>query len=260
MNSGSDEEANWQRASELVRDAAAKGARWVGTPENTNYLGPHAEKVKRAEILGGPTCKRFAELAADLEIYLLLGSFNELSKDPERCFNTSVLFGPTGERIGVYRKIHLFDIDVSEAVRFKESDTVVPGDELVVIDGGVGRLGLSICYDLRFPELYRELASRGARAIAVPSAFTKTTGTDHWHVLLRARAIENQCYILAPAQCGHHDDQGLRESYGHAMIVDPWGEILAVADSGPGIALAEVDHERVSSVREGMPVHEHRRL
>ena len=260
LNSTSDAESNWKSAAELIRRAAGYGARLVGTPENTNFLGPHEEKVRRAEPLEGPTCERFAALARELEIHLLLGSFNERTDDPQRCANTSVLFGPDGGRIAVYRKIHLFDVDLSPEVRFTESATVAPGSERVVAATPLATIGLSVCYDLRFGELYRELTARGAEILTVPSAFTLTTGKDHWYPLLQARAIENQCYVLAPAQHGRHDDRGLRESYGHAMIVDPWGQVVAAASDGPGLAVAEIDLERVRRVRRTMPVASHRRL
>lgn len=260
LNSSSDEERNWRAARELIERAAAAGAALVATPENTNYLGPHVEKVRRAEALDGATCERFAGLARGLGIHLLLGSFNERGPDPERCHNTSVLFGPDGERLAIYRKIHLFDVDLSRDVRFTESATVAPGEEPVVAATALGRLGLTICYDLRFGELYRRLVELGAEILTVPSAFTLTTGRDHWQPLLRARAIESQCWLLAPAQAGRHDDEGLRESFGHAMIVDPWGHVVAMTPDGPGLALAEIDLERVRRVRAAMPVAEHRRL
>jgi predicted amidohydrolase len=260
LNCTSDAAANWRQAERLFRQAANHGARLVATPENTNYLGPHEEKVRLAEPLGGTTCQRFAALAAELGVYLLLGSFNELGEDATRCRNTSVLFGPGGERLAVYRKIHLFDVDVSDEVRFAESATVQPGDEVVVATTELGVIGLTICYDLRFPELYRALCDRGARLITVPSAFTMTTGREHWHALLRARAIETQSYVMAPAQWGRHDDNGLRESYGHALIVDPWGTIVAQASEGPGLALAEIDLARVDRSRRAIPLRHHRRL
>ena len=220
--------------------------------------------MRRAEPLDGPTCERFAALARRLGIHLLLGSFNERSDDEgggdRRCHNTSVLFGPDGGRLAVYRKLHLFDVDVSERARFRESATVEPGTEVVVAATPLGRLGLSICYDLRFPELYRRLVDGGAEILTVPSAFTLTTGRDHWHPLVRARAIECQSYVLAPAQWGEHASGGLRESYGHAMIVDPWGAVVAMASDGVGLALAEIDLARVRRVRRSIPVAEHRRL
>lgn len=260
LTSTSDEAANWRCASDLIARAAAAGARLVATPENTNYLGPHDEKVRRAEPLDGATAGRFSALAGKLGIHLLLGSFNERSDEPGRCYNTSVLFGPAGEVVATYRKVHLFDVDVPGGVRFAESATCKPGHEVVVAETSLGRIGLSICYDLRFPELYRQLVDGGAELLAVPSAFTLATGKDHWEPLLRARAIESQCYLLAPAQHGRHDDGGLRESWGHAMILDPWGLVVAMASDGPGLALAEIDPERIVCVRRAIPVREHRRL
>jgi predicted amidohydrolase len=260
LNSTSDGEGNWRMARELVRRAAERGAILVATPENTNFLGPHEEKVRRAEPLGGPTCERFSTLARELAIHLLLGSFNEAGERPGRCRNTSVLFGPDGGVEAVYRKIHLFDVDLAEGVRFTESATVEPGDQVVTAATPAGRLGLSICYDLRFPELYRRLVDQGAELLAVPSAFTATTGKAHWEPLLRARAIENQCYVLAPAQSGRHDDRGLRESHGHAMVIDPWGQIVASVGDGPGVAVAEIDLERLGRVRRSLPALDHRRL
>jgi len=260
LNCTSDEQANWESARSLIERAASQGARFVATPENTNYLGPHAEKVRRAEPLDGPTCARFADLARRLGIHLLLGSYNEKSDEAERCYNTSVLFGPDGAILATYRKMHLFDVDVPGGVRFAESDTCKPGDSVTVADTELGRFGLSICYDLRFPELYRRMTDQGARMLMIPSAFTLATGKDHWEPLLRARAIENQCYVLAPAQHGDHDDAGLKASWGHAMIVDPWGIPVATASDGPGIALAEIDLDRAERVRRAIPVSTHRRL
>jgi deaminated glutathione amidase len=180
--------------------------------------------------------------------------------EPTRCNNTSVLFGPDGARIAVYRKIHLFDVDVSDEVRFKESATIAPGSEVVAATTELGTLGLSVCYDLRFPELYAALVKKGAQILTVPSAFTLMTGKDHWYALLRARAIETQCYVLAPAQSGKHDDKGLRHSYGHSVVIDPWGQVIGSASDGPGLALAEIDLDRVARVRRQIPVADHRRV
>ena len=260
LTSTSDESANLDSAEALIRRAARSGAKLIATPENTNFLGPHREKVRRAEPLSGSVVTRFAKLAEELSVHLLLGSLNERSDDPERCYNTTVLLSPLGRQLAVYRKIHLFDVDVSPDVCFQESETTKAGDEVVVAQTDLGTIGLSICYDLRFPELYRQLVDRGAQIITVPSAFTLTTGKDHWHTLVRARAIECQAYVIAPAQSGRHDDGGIRHSYGHTMIVDPWGQEIAIASDGPGIALAEIDLERVEDVRTRMPVKWHRRL
>jgi predicted amidohydrolase len=259
LTSTSDEEANWSSARELIERAAGYGAHFVATPENTNFLGPHTDKVARAQSLDGDTCGRFSELARRCRLFLLLGSFNELG-DSERCYNTSVLFDPQGERVAVYRKIHLFDVAVSPDVSFTESATIIPGDDPVVVSTELGTLGLSICYDMRFPELYRQLVAKGAEMITVPSAFTLMTGKDHWYPLLRARAIECQSWVIAPAQSGRHDDQGLRHSYGHSLIIDPWGEVVAAAPAGPGLALAEIDLEVVARVRSQIPIAAHRRL
>lgn len=261
MGSTSDEQANWATARHWIETAADRGATFVSTPENTNYLGPHKEKVKLAEPTSGPTCARFAALARNRGIYLLLGSYNEQApEESERCYNTSVLFDPEGEIVATYRKIHLFDVDVSPEVRFLESKTAVPGEDTVTVDTPLARLGLTICYDMRFPELYLKLAREGAEILTVPSAFTLMTGKDHWFPLLQARAIETQCYVLAAAQTGRHDDRGLRHSYGHSVIIDPWGHVLADAGDGPGIAMAEIDRGRVADVRRSMPVASHRRL
>ncbi|HVR30305.1 MAG TPA: carbon-nitrogen hydrolase family protein [Thermoanaerobaculia bacterium] len=271
LQSTSDEAASVETAAALIERAAGYGARFAATPENTNFLGPHQEKVRRAQPLDGPLCTRFAELARRHRMYVLLGSFNEQAQaqaglgesgagQPARCNNTSVLFGPDGATLAVYRKIHLFDVDVSEEVRFKESATINPGSELVGVETELGTIGLSVCYDLRFPELYAALVRKGAQILTVPSAFTLMTGKDHWYPLLRARAIETQCYVVAPAQSGRHDDRGLRHSYGHSLIVDPWGQVVGSASDGPGLALAEVDLDRVVQVRRAIPVAEHRRV
>ena len=256
----SDEEANWESARALIERAAAHGARFVATPENTNYLGPHEEKARRAEPLDGRTVSRFAELARRLGIHLLLGSFNEKSDETGRCYNTSVFFSPSGEILGSYRKIHLFDVDVPNGVRFTESATCKPGEGTAVVATPLGRFGLSICYDLRFGELYRRLVDGGAEILMIPSAFTLATGKDHWEPLVRARAIETQCWVIAPAQHGKHDDGGLAQTWGHAMIVDPWGIPVAIAADGPGLALAEIDLDRMAKIRQAIPVARHRRL
>ncbi|MDG3005352.1 carbon-nitrogen hydrolase family protein [Paludisphaera mucosa] len=254
-SSTTDVERNLAEIEALVARAAGYGAKFVGTPENANFLGPAEEKVGRAEALDGPTCSRLAELARRHTVYLLLGSFNERGATPGRCRNTSVLFGPDGSRLATYRKIHLFDVDHSDAVRAMESRTIEPGDEEVVAETALGRFGLSVCYDLRFGDQYRRLVRRGAEMLCVPAAFTMRTGRDHWSELLRARAIECQAYVLAPAQFGRHGDSELRESYGRAMIVDPWGVVLATAADGPsGLALAEIDLARVAEIRRAIPV------
>ena len=261
IRASSDVERNLRVTEELVRRAAAMGCALVATPEATTYLGPHDRKVELAEPVDGPTHRRLARWAQELGIHLLVGSVAERAEgETGRCHNTSLLFGPDGALIASYRKMHLFDVDIPGGVRFAESRTCARGDALVVADTALGRLGLSICYDLRFPELYRELVDRGAQLLAVPSAFTLMTGKDHWHALLRARAIETQCYVLAPGQWGAHDDEGLRRSYGHSVIIDPWGTVVAECSDGEGLCVAEIDLDRVASVRRSMPLSEHRQL
>lgn len=260
LTSTSDSNRSQDDAERLIRRAASYGAKLVATPENTEFLGPHDQKVARAEPLDGSVGRRFGALARELGIHLLLGSFAERSPHADRCYNTSVMFGPEGTVIAAYRKIHLFDVDVSSDVSFLESRTVVAGTEVVAANTSFGTVGMSVCYDLRFPELYRALRDRGSVLITIPSAFTLATGKDHWETLVRARAIETQCYVLAPGQHGKHDDGGLRNSWGHSMIVDPWGHVVAMVSDGPGIALAEIDFARVEKIRQGMPIASHRRL
>src|SRR5207253_1614565 len=188
---------------------------------------------------------------------LLLGSLPEKVEGDTRVYNTSVLVGPDGTTLAAYRKIHLFDIDLPGLEHLKESRSVRAGEAVVVADTPAGRIGLSICYDVRFPELYRRLTREGARVLAVPSAFTDRTGKDHWEVLLRARAIENLAYVVAPAQVGHHG-RG-RSSHGHAMIVDPWGTVMAQVAHGEGVALAELDFARQDRLRAELPALDHAR-
>lgn len=261
LRSTEDRAASLDRAEALIARAAHWGAKLVATPENTPFLGAPAAKVASAEPLDGPTGRRMAHLARTLGIHLLVGSVGE-RLDDRRCYNTSLLYGPDGGLLARYRKLHLFDVDLASAggVRFAESQRTEPGDEVVVADTPLGPMGLSICFDLRYPELYAAQVRRGARLLAVPSAFTERTGRDHWHALLRARAIETQCWVLAPAQWGAHDDQGLRRSYGHSLIVDPWGTVVAACGDGEGICLAEVDPRVVDEVRARIPMEANRRL
>jgi len=261
IRGSSDVARNLRVTEDLIRRAAAMGCAFVATPEATTYLGPHDRKIKLAEPVDGPTHRRLGALAAELGIHLLIGSVAERAEgDATRCHNTSLLFGPDGTLLSTYRKMHLFDVDIPGGVRFSESATCAPGHTPVVAQTALGRLGLTICYDLRFPELYRTLVDQGATMLAVPSAFTLMTGKDHWHTLLRARAIETQCYVFAPGQWGAHDDEGLRRSYGHSIIIDPWGVVIAQCSDGEGLCVAEIDLENVASIRRSMPLSIHRKL
>jgi predicted amidohydrolase len=258
MTSTTDVERNLAVAEALVEKAVARGAVFVGLPENFAFLRSEGEPVPEAQDVEGPWVRRMAGLARRLRVTLLLGSLPERVPGEARVRNTSVLLGPDGATLALYRKIHLFDIDLPGMEHLKESKAVVPGDEVVVAKTALGPVGLSICYDLRFPELYRELARRGARVLCVPSAFTERTGKAHWEVLLRARAIENLAYVLAPAQVGHHG--GGRTSHGQAMIVDPWGAVVAQVPDGDGIALGELDWDRLARLRRELPALSHARL
>jgi predicted amidohydrolase len=258
MTSTADVERNLTAAERLVGEAAARGARFVSLPENFAFLRSEGEPVPEAQALEGPWVSRLATLARAHGLTLLLGSLPEKAAGETRVYNTSVLIGPDGRTLAVYRKMHLFDIDLPGMEHLKESKAVLPGQDVVVAETPFGRLGLSICYDVRFPELYRRLAREGARVMAVPSAFTERTGKDHWEVLLRARAIENLAYVVAAAQSGHHG-RG-RSSHGHAMIVDPWGAILAQVPDGEGVAVADLDFERQDRLRRELPALSHTRL
>jgi predicted amidohydrolase len=259
MTSTADVEANLRAVERLVGEAAEDGARLVVVPECFAYLGPEEGKRAVAEVLpeGGPILRRMADLARSKRIELVLGGFWERGSG-EKVRNGCVHLGDDGAVRAIYRKIHLFDVDLPDGTRLEESATVEPGRELVVTETCFGVLGLSVCYDVRFPELYRGLVDRGAIAFAIPAAFTLTTGKDHWHVLLRARAIESQCYVLAAAQTGHH--YGQRRSYGHALICDPWGTVLAECGEGEGFATAWLDPHVVARVRASLPSLRHRVL
>ena len=259
-------ERNLDALEKHCRRAARHGASLIATPENTPFLGPQFHKVELAEPLEGNTGSRLSALAKECNAHLLIGSLAEQrlredgSVDTQRCYNTSVLYGPDGSMLARYRKMHLFDVDIPGGLCVKESDTICPGEEVVVADTELGKLGMSICYDLRFPEVFRAQMDAGADMIAIPSAFTLTTGKDHWHALLRARAIETQCWVLAPAQWGTHDAEGKRKSYGHSVIIDPWGTIVADKGDGEGLCFAEIDLEYTDRVRQSIPLRNHRRL
>ncbi|MBK8170984.1 MAG: carbon-nitrogen hydrolase family protein [Sandaracinaceae bacterium] len=251
---------NLSAAERLVREAAADGAKLVMLPECFAFLGPEQEKLALAETLpaGGPVLARCVAWAKELGVELVLGGFWEKGSAPGKVRNACVHVAADGSVKSIYRKIHLFDVDLPDGTQLTESSTVEAGETPVTTDASFGKLGLSVCYDVRFPELYRKLVDQGAIALAIPAAFTATTGKDHWHVLLRARAIESQCYVLAAAQTGKHF--GSRASYGHALIVDPWGVVLAECGEGEGFAAAFIDDEVVTRIRQSLPSLKHRRL
>ena len=258
MTAGNDKRANLERAERLVRVAAARGANLVALPEVFNWRGKRAEQAAAAETLDGESLGMMARLARELRIHIVAGSITERAEDTSRSYNTSVLIGPDGGRLAVYRKIHLFDVDLPGRVTVRESDSKIAGADVVCAETPVGAIGLSICYDLRFPELYRRLAFAGARILMVPSAFTFPTGEAHWEPLLRARAIENQAYVIAPAQFGPNV-YGYSD-YGNSMIVDPWGRVLARAADQEGVVVAPIDLEYQDRVRSELPALKHARL
>jgi predicted amidohydrolase len=264
MSSQADVGENLDRAAALIREGARRSARIALLPENFAYFGDEEGKRAHAEELSpeassaslGPIARRLADLARELQIHIVAGGMPERSADPARPYNTCAVFGPDGRLAATYRKYHLFDVDLVER-QYRESAGTTPGNEAVAVKLGNLQVGLSICYDLRFPELYRALSALGAEVLVVPAAFTVTTGKDHWHVLLRARAIEAQAYVVAAAQWGKHP-QG-QQTYGKSCIIDPWGEVVAQASEGEGVITAALDRAYLERVRASLPSLKHRR-
>lgn len=255
--------ANLARCAELVARAASQGAELVSLPECFAFIGRRmADKLPLAESLdgAGPIVESVRAMARSNKVWVAAGGLPERApEEATRVYNTFLLVDPEGETRAVYRKIHLFDVQIPGRAELMESATTAAGGAVVVAETPMARLGLSICYDVRFPELYRELAlARGAEVLMVPAAFTAHTGAAHWHTLLRARAIENQCYVVAAAQHGRHNQ--VRESFGHSIIIDPWGVVLAEVESGDGVAVATIDLGALATVRQQMPCHSHRVL
>lgn len=251
----------------LAEAAAEAGARWILFPENAPFMGPDPEKLAIAETIEGPIVDFYREIARETNTWITLGSFPEKTSDEKRTLNTSLMIDPNGQIVAAYRKIHLFDVETQEGQVFCESDSVQPGKDLIVTpvsftnpDGAkeTRNVGLTICYDLRFPELYRALVNQGAHVLTVPAAFTLATGRDHWHPLLQARAIENQCYVLAPNQWGNN--YGNRHCYGHSVIYDPWGRQIACASDREMFIIADLDFKYLDQVRQKMPCLSHQRL
>jgi predicted amidohydrolase len=258
MSAGSDKAANLERAERLVRVAVSHGASLIALPETFNWRGKRGSEGAAAETIEGESISRMAQLARELKVHIVAGSITEQVAGQEKTYNTSVMLGPDGLRMGVYRKIHLFDIDLPGRVTVKESASRLPGIEVVCLGASVGAVGLSICYDLRFPELYRRLAFEGAKILTVPSCFTFPTGEAHWESLLRARAIENQAYVIAPAQFGPNV-HGFSD-YGNSMIIDPWGRVLGRASDQEGVVMAPIDLHYLDRVRNELPALTHAKL
>jgi predicted amidohydrolase len=274
LTSRGDLSANLALCSELAAQAAGRGVRLLCLPECFAFLGRHeVDKRAIAEVIDdaapGHVLGWAKATAKRHDLWILAGGVAERAPDagtdpaaadstPAKVYNTCLAVSPAGELCATYRKIHLFDVDIPGGATLRESDSTLPGREVVVLDTELGKIGLSICYDLRFPELYRQLGARGAEILVVPSAFTAHTGAAHWHVLLRARAVENQCFVIAAGQTGRHHDK--RESYGHSLIIDPWGTVLADQGKEPGLAVADLDMELLAKTRRQMPCLDHRVL
>jgi predicted amidohydrolase len=261
LNSQDDVAENLARVRSLVEQAAKAGAQLVVLPENFAFMGEEAKKREIAERLDGafpgPILGALSESARREGVWIVAGGMPEASDDPARPYNTSVAIDPEGAIAATYRKVHLFDVSLADGTTLRESAATMAGAEPVTCEVDGVRLGMTICYDLRFPELYRKLVEQGARIVTVPSAFTLTTGKDHWHVLLRARAIENQVYVLAPAQHGKHPKG--RVTYGKSLVVDPWGEVVAQCSEGESFAMASIDLAYQDRVRNALPSLVHRR-
>ena len=249
INSQENRQHNVARAVELIGQAAAQGAELVALPECVTFLGRREHHAANAESIDGDTAQAFAAAAKRHGIWVHGGSIIEKTGQGKD-YNTTLVFNPQGERVAVYRKIHLFDVDIAPG-SYRESDTYLPGEQIVTTDINGITLGLTICYDMRFPELYRCLALAGAKIIAVPAAFTAFTGKDHWEPRLRARAIENQCYIIAPAQWGEHPVG--RQCYGRSIIINPWGTVIAQAPDGEGVVVANLDMAELDRIRKSVP-------
>jgi predicted amidohydrolase len=258
LRSSDDVSENISETVRLVRDAAARGATFIATPENTTLMAPDAgaKLASSYDEAHDPALPVFTALAKELNVWLLIGSL-AIKVSETKTANRSFLISPGGQVTARYSKIHLFDVELAGGEAYRESNTVAGGDEAVLADTPWGKVGLTICYDMRFPQLYQKLARAGAFLITVPSAFTVPTGKAHWHVLLRARAIENGCFIVAPAQGGSHANG--RKTYGHSLIVAPWGEILAEAGDEPGVIIADIDPELSRDARAKVPNLQHGR-
>jgi predicted amidohydrolase len=257
MNSQDNKEKNIQTAENLIDIAAGKGAKLAVLPEMFNFLGPGEQRPVEAEEIPGPTIQRMMDKAVKNQMFIIAGSILEKGPTPEKVYNTSVFISPEGQMIARYRKIHLFDIVVEGLPPYQESASVAPGEEIITAETSFATVGLTICYDLRFPELYCALSNRGSQIISIPAAFTLHTGLAHWEVLVRARAIENLSYVIAAAQVGSHPVN--RECYGNSMIVDPWGTVVARAPSMESVAIADIDLDYLDKVRKNLPSLTHRR-
>ena len=258
MRTGRNVIANIDAAAKMIREAKSLGADYVQTPEQTSLM-----ELDRASLFGhiveeerDPALAAFQELARELKVHLHVGSL-AVKVAPEKAANRAFVIDANGEIVARYDKIHMFDVDLAKGESYRESNTYRAGDVAVVVQAPFCKIGLTICYDVRFPALYRALAEAGAEVLTVPAAFTKQTGEAHWHLLLRARAVETGCFVLAAAQGGHHENK--RDTYGHSLVVDPWGQVIAEAGTEPGVTMAEIDLALVAQARQRVPALDHGR-
>lgn len=255
MDTRGDYDANMEAACRFIDEAAGKGAKLVAFPEVFNYIG--TEPRDPEEIPGGPTITLMAKKAREHGIWIHCGSISEVNPDGDRKFNTTALLDPQGEVVAKYRKLHAFDITLKDGTQTRESDKMKPGSDIVMVDTELGRLGFSICYDIRFPEMYRYMAINGCQVIFTPANFQMQTGKDHWEIILRTRAVENTCYIVSPAQIGIK--RGRSMSFGSSLVADPWGTVIAKAKETAGVVMAEIDLDYLDRIRADLPCLKNRR-
>lgn len=259
LNSQTNIDYNLETAYQYINKAVEQNAKVVALPENFAFLGGLSMRMEQANSIAKKVPQFLSQTAREYNIYIMGGSYPVPAED-QKVFNRSTLYNPDGKQVARYDKIHLFDVDLDDNESYRESDYVQAGDPkpVVYLDDEIGNWGLTVCYDLRFPELYRKLVEQKANILSVPSAFTYTTGQNHWEPLLRSRAIENTSYVMAPAQTGIHGKN--RKTWGHAMIIDPWGRIITDAGGEPGIVLAEINRETINQVRSQIPSLQHRQI
>ena len=250
MDSQDDKAKNLEKAGRFIDEAAAAGAKVVALPENVHYIGPKEGVFASAESIPGPMSEFFGKKAKEHGIWINCGSVGEVIPGETKLYNTSLLMNPKGEIAARYEKIHLYDVDIKDGPSTRESDTKKAGSRIVVCDTEFCKMGLSVCYDMRFPELYRIMALRGAKVMFVPANYTQFTGKDHWEVVLRTRAIENQCYVVASGQIGK---KPALQSYGRSMVINPWGTVLSTAEDRECVVYAEIDPDYVDAIRAQLP-------
>lgn len=250
---------NFEVIEQFTAEAGRGGAKMVFLPENFNFMGSLAEGVEHAQPLNGPYISRYKALAKSNKVWMSLGGFQEQSKNPKKYYNSQIILNDNGDIVSVYRKLYLFDVKIDDSLQMNESKYVMPGEKISeIVETPIGNLGMGICYDLRFPELFRTLSLKGAEVLSIPAAFLEKTGYAHWETLLRARAIENSCFVIASGQDGKHDSG--RVSYGHSQVIDPWGTPISICSSGQRVSFVDLDLDLIQKTRQRLPVLNHFKL